>query len=178
MIENHASGERILLLQTAEATGGRLLRFELQLAPGARVPAAHSHPEQSETFVVIEGTVRFRLGLRSHVVGSGGQVVVPGRTMHSFANIGEIPARLIVEVRPALRTEELLKTAAMLGSPKGKRQLPRPIDLVLFLSDFEREVAVPVIPARLVRAGIAAIAALARRAGLDRRYRQLRTPSH
>jgi quercetin dioxygenase-like cupin family protein len=64
IIHNPASGERITFLRTAVETEGELLEFELELTADGRVPGAHVHPEQEERFHVLEGTMRFRLGMR------------------------------------------------------------------------------------------------------------------
>ena len=76
---------------------------------------------------------------------------------------------------PALGMQELLETAAALARDQhaAGRRLPRLTDLVLFMSDFEREVRAPYLPAALVRA----VLRPARPAGggrRDARYRQLR----
>jgi hypothetical protein len=52
--------------------------------------------------------------------------------------------------------------------------LPRPLDLALFLREFETEVAVPFVPRVMVRLVTRALAWLARLRGLDARYRRLR----
>jgi hypothetical protein len=72
--------------------------------------------------------------------------------------------------------QELLETAAALAQDQhaAARRLPRPTDLALFMHDFEREVRAPYLPAPLVRAVLSPLARLARRRGLDARYRQLR----
>ena len=176
VIENPTSGERIILLRTAAETGGALLQFELFLAPGGHVPSAHVHPEQEERFTVLEGRMRFRLGIQVVFAGPGETVTVGAGTAHRFSNVGPGPAHLLVEVRPALNMEELLETAAALSSaghriPGG---LPRPLDLALFLSEFEREVKVPVVPGFLVSAMTGALTRLARWRGMDARYRRLR----
>jgi hypothetical protein len=44
------------------------------------------------------------------------------------------------------------------------------------MRDFEREVRAPYLPAMLVRAVLTPLAGLARRKGLDSRYRRLRRP--
>ena len=54
--------------------------------------------------------------------------------------------------------------------------MPSPLDLALFMRDFEREVRAPYLPAALVRAVTHPVAWLARRHGLDARYRRLRDP--
>jgi quercetin dioxygenase-like cupin family protein len=158
MIENPASGERIVVRQSAAETGGELLAFDLFLAPGGRVPSSHVHPEQEECFTVLEGRMRFRIGLRSRLVGPGETVRVRPGAVHAFANVGRGRAHLLVEVRPALNTEEMLGAAAGLDRP-----LQRPLQLALFLREFGREVRPPVVPAILVRAMTRPLVWLARR---------------
>jgi quercetin dioxygenase-like cupin family protein len=89
MIDNPVSGERIEFLRTAADTNGELLEIELTLDPGGRVPAAHVHPEQEERFHVLEGTMKFRLGLRTIVAHAGDTVTVPAGRVHKFANAGD-----------------------------------------------------------------------------------------
>ncbi len=166
-IQNPASGERIVLLRTGAETGGRLVEFELHLSPGGRVPTGHLHPEQEERFTVLDGRVRFRLGRRSVIAAVGETVTVFPGVPHSFANAGPAPARLLVEARPALHMEELLETAAELGT------LPGPVKLALFLKEFEREVRAPILP-RLVASAMRPVAWIGSRLGLDATYRHLR----
>jgi quercetin dioxygenase-like cupin family protein len=120
VIENPATGERIVLVRTGAETGGALLQFELFLAPGGHVPSSHTHPEQEERFTVLEGRVRFRLGVQVVYAGPGETVTVGAGTAHRFANAGSGTARLLVEVRPALRMEELLETAAALTRSRNR----------------------------------------------------------
>ena len=171
-IHNPVSGERITFIQTSADTDGELLEIELELPAAGRVPGAHVHPEQEERFHVLEGTMKFRLGLRTIVAEAGESVVVPAGRVHSFANAGDVPARTRVEVMPALDMEELLSTAAELArdgnvTPPACRS---PLHLALFVRRFRREVTRPV-PARLGRAGpMAPLAAIARRRGHAERY--------
>jgi hypothetical protein len=51
--------------------------------------------------------------------------------------------------------------------------MPRPLELALFVREFEREVRVPLVPAGLVRAALAPLARLAESRGLDERYWRL-----
>jgi quercetin dioxygenase-like cupin family protein len=175
-IVNPLSGEQILIVRTAAQTGGRVLDWELLLAPGGKVPSSHAHPEQQETFTVLEGRMRFRVGFRRLLLTPGDRIRVPPGTVHHFANAGPAAARVAVESRPALGMEELLQTAAALAQDQhaAGRALPRPVDLALFMSDFEREVRAPFLPPGLVRVVIGRLARLARRRGLDARYRRLR----
>ena len=175
-IINPRSGEHIVIRRTAAQTGGLVLDWELTLAPGGRVPSSHAHPEQEEVFTVLAGRMRFRVGWRRLTAGPGQQVRVPPGTVHHFANAGRSPARMAVESRPALEMEELLRTAAALARAQqaAGRALPRLSELALFMTDFQREVRAPFVPARLTRLVMTTVARIAVARGGDLRYWQLR----
>jgi quercetin dioxygenase-like cupin family protein len=176
VIVNPLSGERITIRAPAADTRESVLEWELLLAPGGRVPSSHAHPEQEECFTVLDGRMRFRVGGRRITAGPGDTVVVPPGTVHHFANAGPQPARVAVQTWPALSMQDLLETAAAMARAQhaAARRLPNPIELALFMRDFEREVRAPYLPAALVRAIIRPAAWLAARCGFDARYRGLR----
>jgi len=171
-IHNPVSGERIEFLRTSADTDGELLEFELELSPDGRVPGAHVHPEQEERFHVLEGTMKFRLGMRTIRAQAGDTVVVPAGRMHKFANAGDGRARARVEVSPALDMEELLCTTAELAHEGNvlRSGMPKPLHLALFVERFRREVRAPFPPAWMVRALLAPAAAIARSRGYADRY--------
>ena len=177
VIVNPLSGEQIVIRRTAAQTDGTVLDWELTLAPGGKVPSSHAHPGQEEVFTVLAGTMRFRVGWRRLTASAGDVVRVPPGTVHHFANAGREPARVAVESRPALAMEHLLETAAALAQEQHSagRALPRPLELALFMADFEREVRAPFVPAGLMRAAVQRTAGFARRHGRDARYRRLRS---
>jgi quercetin dioxygenase-like cupin family protein len=176
VIVNPLSGERITIRAPAADPRESVLEWELLLAPGGRVPSSHAHPEQEECFTVLDGRMRFRVGGRRITAEPGDTVVVPPGTVHHFANAGPRPARVAVQTWPALSMQDLLETAAAMARAQhaAARRLPNPVDLALFMRDFEREVRAPYLPAALVRAVIRPAAWLAGRCGLDARYRRLR----
>jgi quercetin dioxygenase-like cupin family protein len=171
-ISNPVSGERITFMQTARDTGGELLEFELELTPDGRVPGAHVHPAQEERFHVLDGTMKFRRGLRRIVATAGDTVIVPAGTVHKFANAGDDVARCRVEVVPALDMEQLLETTVELAIEGNvmRSGMPKPLHLALFVGRFRREVRAPFPPAFVVRALMAPLAALARARGHAERY--------
>jgi quercetin dioxygenase-like cupin family protein len=171
-IQNPVSGERIDFIRTAADTGGELLEFEVELSADGHVPGAHVHPEQEERFHVLEGTLKFRLGMRTIVAGPGESVVVPAGRVHKFANGGDTPARARVEVVPALDMEQLLETTAELAHEGNvtRKGMPKPLHLALFVRRYDREVRAPFPPAWVVRVLMAPLAALARRRGHAERY--------
>jgi quercetin dioxygenase-like cupin family protein len=171
-IENPVSGERITFLQTAADTNGERLEIELELSPDGSVPGAHVHPEQTETFHVLEGAMKFRLGLRTIRAEAGDTVVVPAGRVHRFQNAGDGVARCRVAVEPALDMEQLFETTAQLAA-EGKvlsSGMPKPMHLALFVRRFEREVRAPFPPAWMVRVLMAPLAAIGRRRGHADRY--------
>lgn len=176
IVDNPVSGERIVFRKTASDTGGELLSFDLYLTPDGHVPGPHVHPIVSETFTVLEGRLAIQKGLRKVVAEPGDSLTVRPGTVHRFANAGPEPTHVLVEVRPALRMEELLEATAEMAH-EGRtlaNGMPKPLDFAVFLQEFEREVSVPFIPRALVRLLVAPIARLARSRGLGRRYE--RTP--
>ncbi|MGH7918965.1 MAG: cupin domain-containing protein [Candidatus Dormibacteraceae bacterium] len=159
LIANPLSGERILIRQSGEETNGALLAFDLYLPPGGKVPSGHVHPGQTERFTVVSGRLRFRLGRRVVHAVAGDAVTVPPGTAHWFRNDGAQEAHAVVEVRPALRMQELFWRSEGLARRRGLlgTRLPRPGALALFLREFDSEVAVPILPRFLVRPALAAI---------------------
>jgi quercetin dioxygenase-like cupin family protein len=167
VIENPISGERITFRKTAADTDGELLAFDLELSPDGHVPGMHVHPIQEERFEVIEGTMRFRKGIGKVVADPGDVVVVPPGVRHKFANGGDDEARVRVEVRPALRMEQLLETAVALAE-EGRTTsngMPKPLDLALFVHEFKDEIAGPFPLAALQRMMLAPLARIARKRG-------------
>jgi quercetin dioxygenase-like cupin family protein len=164
-IVNPMSGERIVIRTSGAETDGRLLVFDLCLPPAAHVPAGHTHPMQAERFTVLAGQVRFTLGRRTILAAAGDVVEVPSGTPHWFGNAGPDTASLRVEVRPALRMEELLRASATMavGGSFFGRPLPRLSDLALLLLEFQRELAIPNVPAAVVRGLVAPLAWIGRR---------------
>lgn len=172
IFDNPISGERITFRKTAADTDGQLLVVDLELSPDGHVPGAHVHPVQEERFEVTQGTMKFRKGMRTITAHAGDTVVVPPGTVHRFENVGDVPARARVEVRPALRMEELFETAVGLAKDgrTTARGMPYPLELALFMRAFDAEVRAPFVPRGLVRGVMAPLAWLARRRGLDSRY--------
>jgi mannose-6-phosphate isomerase-like protein (cupin superfamily) len=174
-LENPASGERITIRRSAAETDAELLAIDLELPAGGHVPGGqHIHPKQEERFEVVEGTMRFRMGRKSVVAGPGEVVAIPPGQKHDFANAGDEDALVRVEVRPALKMEQLFETAVELAQQSRTMMggIPRPLDLALFVAEFEDEVHWAFPPRWVQRLALAPLAWLARRRG-----RPLRAPN-
>ena len=79
-----------------------------EVGVGAGAPL-HTH-EDDELLVVLEGTLRVRIGDESHDAGADHTVVVPPGVPHGFEAVGSSPARVLVffpSKDPFLRTKFL-----------------------------------------------------------------------
>jgi quercetin dioxygenase-like cupin family protein len=147
-LANPVTGERFTFTHTASTTGGELLAFDFALRPGGAVPIPHVHPVQTERFEVVEGRMRFRVGLRTRLAGPGDVVEVAPGVMHSFANAGEQEARLRVEVRPALAMEQMFADVVAMARAgrMTDRGLPRNVlDLALLARRYDQEAHAPLV---------------------------------
>ena len=164
-LANPVTGERFTFTHTAATTGGELLAFDFALRPGGAVPMPHVHPIQTERFEVLEGRLRFRVGLRTVIAEPGHVIEVAPGVMHSFANAGEKEARLKIEVRPALDMEEMFaEVIAMAQAGRmGRRGLPRnPLQLAALARRYDRVAHAPLLSIGVQRLLLAPFAALAR----------------
>jgi quercetin dioxygenase-like cupin family protein len=175
MVENPVTGERIVFRQTSADTNGELVAIDLALPPGGHVPGLHVHPLQEERFEVTAGKMKFRYGMKTIVAGPGETVVVPAGKIHNFANAGDEPSQCRVEIRPALKMEQLFETTVRLATEgrTNSKGMPKPLDLALFVEEFKDEVRAPFPPAPVVKAVMAPLRALARRR--DQRSRSRRS---
>ena len=152
-IENPISGEKITFTQTAADTNGELLAFDMTLSVDGHVPGAHVHPAQEERFEIVSGTMKFRMNGKKIVAGPGDVVTVPAGARHKFSNGGDEPVEVRVEVRPALKMEDLLCNTVALATEgsTNRKGMPKPIHLALFVREYENEVRAPFPPPAVVR---------------------------
>lgn len=78
--------------------------------PGFPGPVRHRHAQMTDIFYVIERELAFDLGGERRVLGPGGFVLVPPGVVHTFANSGPAPARVLNILQPA-GLEQYLKEA-------------------------------------------------------------------
>lgn len=81
-------------------TGGALTVVENVIAVGDG-PPLHVHEHEDESWYVLDGFLRFRLGEELAEAPAGSFVFVPRGTPHCFQAVGEGPARLLVLFTPA-----------------------------------------------------------------------------
>jgi len=160
-LENPVTGERFTFTHTAASTDGELLAFDFALRPGGSVPMPHVHPIQTERFEVVSGQMRFMVGWKTVIAGPGDVVEVEPGVAHSFANAGADEARLHVEVRPALKMEQMFAEVIALAQAgrMTRRGLPRnPLRLAMLARRYDEEAHAPLMSLRVQRALLAPFA--------------------
>ncbi len=81
-------------------TGGAYAVVEATVSPG-KGPPPHIHHAEDECFYVLEGDFAFLVEDRTITGGPGTFLRVPKGTLHTFANAGDRPGRVLLVVAPA-----------------------------------------------------------------------------
>ncbi len=140
---NPVSGERIVFLQTAADTGGRLLEMDdFWTRPGHRT-LEHIHPEMQERWEVIAGRVCFRVAGVERIAGPGEVVIAPAGVPHMAWTLDAAPVHLRIQMRPALCWERFVERLFGLARDghTDERGMPDPTLMVELLREFPREIA-------------------------------------
>ncbi|HEY3943694.1 MAG TPA: cupin domain-containing protein [Solirubrobacteraceae bacterium] len=171
-IVNPVSGERITFRKISADSNGEYLEIDVELTPTARCPACKGTPNPEERFEILSGNVRFRKGIKKVDAKAGDVIVVEPGKAHKFKNHGEQGATMRVRVTPALEMERLFEAAVGLAQDGRvtKKDMPKPLDLALFVSEFKDEVRGPGSPGWIQRAPLAPLALIARHRGRAERY--------
>ena len=102
----------------ASETDGSLTAFEA-LNPSGEGPPLHVHLAHDEFISVLDGTLRVRLGDDVLLAPAGSFVYVPRGLQHTWQNVGDADARMLVWFVPGARgMEEFFRAvAASEGNP-------------------------------------------------------------
>ena len=166
-LENRATGERLVFRRTAADTNGEALEYELVFKPQGFVVQEHLHPGQSERHEVVAGQLGLELPSGKQVLRAGDVVDVPAGTPHRLFAVDDERVHAVFELRPALRTEQLLRTFFRLAA-EGKvneKGTPGLLHLALIAREYEPEGYATKPPLAVQRALLGPLAALARARG-------------
>jgi quercetin dioxygenase-like cupin family protein len=106
----NASGGSVHYLATGAATGGEFGLYRWNFGPGASGPDPHFHRTISESFFVLEGTVRLYDGKAWVDAGPGDFMFVPEGGIHGFKNESGRPASMLLLFTPGAPREEYFET--------------------------------------------------------------------
>ncbi len=138
VMDNPVSGEdRIVFTKTAQQTGGELFELEVFIRAGAPGTPEMVHSLQDERFEILSGALDFRIGDQERRLAAGESLLIPKGTPHNWWNASDEEAHALVEIRPALRSEELFANIYGLCSEKGA--LPNPLQLAVLVNEHWNE---------------------------------------
>lgn len=109
---------------SAADTLGRLTVLHGQMAPQLAGPPAHVHAGHDETFVVLAGRMRFRLGDRCHTAVPGETVYASRRLAHAFANPYDEPAHYAAILTPSGYEDYFRRVAQHVADRSAARSGP------------------------------------------------------
>lgn len=96
-----ARGSAMVFKATAVHTNGAFSFMERTLPPRGEPSPKHTHAGH-EAFFVLDGKIEFTLDNEKVLSEAGTFILVPPRSPHTFANISDTPARLLILHAPAL----------------------------------------------------------------------------
>jgi quercetin dioxygenase-like cupin family protein len=137
------NNDLLTIKATGAQTDGAFLVVE-ELARRGKVTPLHDHPDEEETFYVLEGELLFHLDGSDRSVGAGGFVSVPRGIPHAFLVTSEVARSLILITPGSGAMESFLRSA---GEPAPERVLPAesPLDIERIGAAAERSGAVKIL---------------------------------
>ncbi len=141
VLENPVTGERITFLTMGNETEGRVQQYRLELPPGFS-EAKHLHPYQQKCLKVTSGKLRVWVNELEHVLLPNEDLVILPGVAHTWKNDSDGEVSVVVTLRPALNSEELLKAQVTLAK-EGKtneRGMPKALHYAAFAQTFENEI--------------------------------------
>jgi quercetin dioxygenase-like cupin family protein len=178
VLEHPVTGERFVVQKASRDTSGELLELDFAVRPGGFIAAEHVHPKQEERFELTAGTARFRIRGEEGAATAGDTVVIPPGTPHVWWNDGGDELRVLIQFRPALRTETFFETFFGLAKD-GKtnaKGLPNPLQAAVALREFSDEIRLARPPFWVQKVAFGLLAPLGRLVGYRARYPQYSSP--
>ncbi|MGW3727149.1 cupin domain-containing protein [Streptomyces sp. NPDC000851] len=110
-----AGGDAIHYLATTITTRGEfgLYRFEMKAKSGG--PKTHYHKTISESFYILDGTVRLFNGAQWVDAQKGDFLHVPQGGLHAFRNDSDAPAEMLLLFTPGAPREEYFEQVSQLA---------------------------------------------------------------
>jgi quercetin dioxygenase-like cupin family protein len=140
---NPVTGLRTVFRKTAQDTSGELLQVDWIGEPGWTTGPDHIHPRQEERFEVLSGKLGLRVEGAERVHSAGDVIVAPAGSAHAAWNAGDDEVHVLVDFRPALRTETAFETLAGLARDGKTNNAGAPrnaLRLALVLRHFKDEI--------------------------------------
>jgi mannose-6-phosphate isomerase-like protein (cupin superfamily) len=164
------SGEKALIVESGEETGGARLVADLAVEAGGFNPGGeHVHDHCTEHLEVRAGRIMFTLDGEQRTLGAGDRLTVAPGTWHHWRNADEDEVLIRVRVEPALRFDEgiLIVWGLCADGRTNAQGRPPPLLGALIATRLRREIRFRRPPDLVQRLLFPPLAALARRRGLE-----------
>jgi mannose-6-phosphate isomerase-like protein (cupin superfamily) len=178
---NPLTGEKAMLVESAEESGGARIVADFAVEGGGFVPGGeHVHEHCAEHFEVRAGRITFVLDGEERTLGAGEQVTVVPGTWHRWWNAAEGEVQARVRVEPAMRFEEaiLVFWGLCADGHTNADGRPSPLFGAMVATRYRPEIRYRQPPDAVQRLLFPPLAAFARLRGLERtidRYLELET---
>jgi mannose-6-phosphate isomerase-like protein (cupin superfamily) len=178
---NPLTGEKAMLVESAEETDGARIVADFAVEGGGFVPGGeHVHDHCAEHFQVRAGRITFVLDGEERTLGAGEQVTVVPGTWHRWWNAAEGEVQARVRVEPAMRFEEaiLVFWGLCADGHTNADGRPSPLFGAMVATRYRPEIRYRQPPDAVQRLLFPPLAALARLRGRERtieRYLELDT---
>jgi mannose-6-phosphate isomerase-like protein (cupin superfamily) len=181
VVWNPLTGEKALIVESGEESRNERIVVDFAVEEGGFVPGGeHVHDHCAEHFEVRAGQISFVVDGDERTLTPGQQATVAPGMWHHWWNSGEGDVQVRVRVEPALRFEEAILAFWGLCADGHTNADGRPSPLLgaIVATRYRAELRYRQPPDVVQRILFPALAALARRRGLDRtleRYARLDT---
>jgi len=105
-------------LATGESTNQQFGLYRWECEPNTPGPAAHFHRTMSESFFILDGTLRIFNGDQWTNANEGDFLHVPEGGIHAFENKSDDPLAMLILFAPGAPREAFFEAAAELASGK------------------------------------------------------------
>jgi mannose-6-phosphate isomerase-like protein (cupin superfamily) len=170
VVWNPLTGEKALLIESAEETSGARIVADFAVEEGGFVPGGeHVHDICAEHFAIQEGRIGFVIDGEERTLGPGEQLTVDPGSWHRWWNAGEGEVRIRTRVEPALRFDEaiLVFWGLCAEGHTNAAGVPSPLYGALLATRYRDEMRFRKPPQLVQRVMLPPLAALARRRGLE-----------
>lgn len=104
-LADSAAGSSVHYLATGASTGGDFGLYRWNMGPDPSGPGPHFHRTMSESFFVLDGSVRLYDGRDWKEAGAGDFLHVPAGGIHGFRNESGSPASMLILFTPGAPRE-------------------------------------------------------------------------
>jgi mannose-6-phosphate isomerase-like protein (cupin superfamily) len=139
IFDNPVTGERATILLGTRETRGERLVVELELRGAGFGSALHVHPSIHERLTVVSGRVGIRVKDAISIAEPRKMIEIAPGVPHRFWNAGIVPAKLMLDIKPAKRFEAFIRN--MIGlAQDGKTDsmgMPNLLQLAAIATEFD-----------------------------------------